>query len=73
MSMSQEDWACIGLIVLGIILILIGANYYNEFIGWLGVFMFLGGILALVGFYVYNSLTKGSSSEETTPSEAQKL
>jgi membrane-bound ClpP family serine protease len=65
MGMSQEDWACIGLIIIGIILILIGANYYNEVFGWLGVFLFLVGILAIIALYVYNSLKKEESKEQT--------
>ncbi len=63
--MSREDWACIFLIILGIILFLIGANYYNAIVGWLGVFLFLSGILALIALYVYNLLSKPKSPKET--------
>ena len=58
MAVSREDWACVVLIILGIILFLVGANYYNSIVGWLGVFLFVGGILALIVLYVYNALTK---------------
>jgi hypothetical protein len=42
----------------GIVFFLVGANIYNALIGWFGVFLFLGGILALILLYVYNSLSK---------------
>ena len=62
--MSREDWACAGLILLGILLFLIGANIYNSYVGWFGVFLFLGGVLALIVIYVYKSLTKPKTEEE---------
>jgi hypothetical protein len=55
---SWKDWTCLGLIILGFFLFLVGANYFNSFVGWTGVFLFVGGILALVVIYVYNTLTK---------------
>jgi membrane-bound ClpP family serine protease len=67
-SMSREDWACVCLIILGILLFLVGANYYNSLVGWLGVFLFVGGILALIILYVYNSLTKPKSQSESQTS-----
>ena len=54
--MSRTDWACVFLIILGIILFLIGANIYNEFVGWLGFFLGVGGIVAWIVLYVYNYL-----------------
>lgn len=64
-AMSREDWACFFIIVLGIILFLVGANLYNAFVGWLGVFLFLGGIIALVALYMYNwLLTKKPSQQQ---------
>jgi membrane-bound ClpP family serine protease len=58
MSVSRTDWACLGLILLGIILFLIGANYWNAFAGWFGVFLFVGGVLAWIARYVYGLLVK---------------
>jgi membrane-bound ClpP family serine protease len=57
---SREDWACVGLILLGILLFLVGANYYDSVVGWLGVFLFIGGILILIVLYVYKALAKYS-------------
>ena len=54
--MSRADWVFFGLVILGIILFLIGANYYNDVVGWLGVFLFVGSIVAWIMLYVYNWL-----------------
>lgn len=56
--MSRADWACLGLIILGVILFLYGANFYDNFVGWTGVFMFVGGILAWIVLYVYGEVMK---------------
>jgi drug/metabolite transporter (DMT)-like permease len=58
MSVSRTDWACLGLILLGILLFLIGANVYNEYVGWFGVFLFVGSVLAWIARYVYGILVK---------------
>jgi membrane-bound ClpP family serine protease len=72
-TLSREDWACIGFIILGIILFLIGANYYNAVVGWLGVLLFLGGILILLGLYVYNVLSKPKPQKETVAEVSEEV
>ncbi len=57
-GMSKADWACVILMILGIIDFLVGANIYNAVVGWLGVFFFVGGLAALVILYVRNKLVK---------------
>jgi hypothetical protein len=44
--MLWKDFACLCIIVVGIILFLYGSNYYNAVIGWAGVFFIFGGIIA---------------------------
>ena len=56
--MSRTDWICLAVVVLGIILFLYGANYYDATVGWIGVFLFVGGILAFLVLYIYGELTK---------------
>ena len=56
--MSWTNWVCLGVILLGVVLVLYGANFYDALVGWVGVYLFLGGILALVVFYIYGELTK---------------
>ena len=58
MALSREDWACLFLVILGVILFLVGANIYNGIVGWSGVFLFVGGFLALIILYVYHALSK---------------
>ncbi len=60
--MSRTDWLCVFLIIVGVILILVGANYWNAVVGWLGVFLFVGAALVLVLLYVYHSLSRPSDS-----------
>ena len=62
--MSREDWACVGLMIFGILLFLYGANYYSNFVGWTGVFLFVGGFLALIALYIYNTLTRSKPAVE---------
>jgi hypothetical protein len=57
-QMSWINWACLGIIILGFVLTLYGANFYDALVGWVGVYLFLGGILAIIVFYIYGELTK---------------
>jgi hypothetical protein len=54
----RSDLVCLFAVILGVALFLYGANYYDNVIGWSGVFLFVGGILAWVIIYVYGKLTK---------------
>jgi len=56
--MSLTDWACLGTVILGFVLFLYGANFYDAVIGWVGVYLMIGGILVFLLFYIYNELTK---------------
>jgi len=57
-SMTKSDWACLGIVALGILLFLYGANYYDPTVGWLGVFLFVAGAVSFIALYVYHELTK---------------
>jgi hypothetical protein len=54
--MSRTDWACVGFVILGFVLFLYGANFYNALIGWVGVYFFFGGILVFLVLYIYCEL-----------------
>jgi len=56
--MSWTDWACLGIVIFGFVLFLYGANFFNAVIGWIGVYLFFGGILFFVVLYIYGELTK---------------
>jgi hypothetical protein len=56
--MSRVDLACLGMVILGFVLFLYGANFYDAVIGWVGVYLIIGGVLVFLLFYIYNELTK---------------
>ena len=56
--MSWTDWAFLGVVILGFVLFLFGANFYNGVVGWAGVILFFGGIIAFLVLYIYGELTK---------------
>lgn len=56
--MSRLDLACLGIVILGFVLFLYGANFFDVAIGWVGVYLIIGGILVFLLFYIYNELTK---------------
>ena len=56
--MSRANWACLGIIVSGFVLFLYGANYFDATVGWVGVYLFIIGILGILVLYIYGELTK---------------
>jgi hypothetical protein len=61
--MSRTDWACLGFVILGFVLFLYGANFYNALIGWVGVYFFFGGILVFLVLYIYRELTNKEEAQ----------
>ena len=59
--MSWTDWACLGAFILGFLLFILGANIYNAIVGYAGVYLFIGAILAYLVMYIYKELTKKPS------------
>ncbi len=56
--MSWTDWACLGIFVLGFVLFVIGANIYNSIVGYTGLYLSIGAIIAYLVIYIYHELTK---------------
>ena len=56
--MSWKDLACLGVIILGLVLFLYGSNYYTATVGWTGVYLIIGGFLAEIVLQVYEALMK---------------
>jgi hypothetical protein len=56
--MAWTGWACLGIFVLGFLLFLYGANIYNAIIGYTGIYLFIGAIVAYLVLYIYKELTK---------------
>jgi membrane-bound ClpP family serine protease len=63
--MSWVNWTCLGVVLLGVVLFLYGANYYNAAVGWAGVCLFVVGILVFLVHYVYGELTKRVSVQNS--------
>jgi 4-hydroxybenzoate polyprenyltransferase len=63
--MSKTDWAIVAILILGFLLFLYGANYYNAVIGYAGIYLFIGGIAAYLIIYIYKELRK----KEDAPSQ----
>jgi hypothetical protein len=63
--MSRVNLACLGMVTLGFVLFLYGANFYDAVIGWVGVYLIIGGILVFLLFYIYNELTKKVEVQNT--------
>jgi uncharacterized membrane protein HdeD (DUF308 family) len=56
--MFWTDIACLVLVVVGIILFLYGANAYDATVGWTGIGLLLGGLIAYIALQGYKSATK---------------
>ena len=56
--MSWVNLTCLGMVIVGVVLFLYGANFYDVVIGWVSVYLIIGGILVFLLFYIYNELTK---------------
>ncbi len=56
--MSRISWACLALVLLGVVLFVYGANVYNAAVGWSGFFLSLAGILVFLIRYIYGEFTK---------------
>jgi 4-hydroxybenzoate polyprenyltransferase len=56
--MSKTDWVIVAILILGFLLFLYGANYYNAVVGYAGVYLFIGGIAAYLIIYIYKELKK---------------
>jgi D-alanyl-lipoteichoic acid acyltransferase DltB (MBOAT superfamily) len=56
--MRWKDLVCLGVIVLGMALFLYGSNYYNGLVGWVGVYLIIGGTLAEITLQAYETFTR---------------
>ena len=65
--MSWTDWACLGTFILGFLLFLYGANIYNAIVGYTGLYLFIGAIVAYIAVYTYKELTKTPSPTGQKP------
>ena len=56
--MSWKSLVILLVVILGIVLFLYGANNYNNIVGWSGVVLIVGGVIAYFVLEVYKALRK---------------
>lgn len=56
--MSWEDLMSLLIVIVGAILFLYGANYYNTSVGYAGMILFVGGIVVYAVLKAYESIIK---------------
>ena len=56
--MSALKWFLFLTAIIGILLFLYGANYYDSIVGWVGVALVAASLVGLLVLYVYDELTK---------------
>jgi hypothetical protein len=56
--MSWIDWTLLGVFILGFILFVVGANIYNAVVGYTGLYLSIGAVMAYLIIYIYKELTK---------------
>lgn len=61
--MTWTDWTCLGLFILGFLLFVVGANIYNAIVGYTGLYLFIGAVIAYLLIYAYKELTKPSKPQ----------
>jgi membrane-bound ClpP family serine protease len=65
--LSRIDWALLGLFILGFLLFLYGANTYNAVVGYGGIYLFIGSIVAYLIIYIYKEITKKPEPQLQNP------
>jgi hypothetical protein len=56
--MSVTKWFFVVVAIIGGVLFLYGANYYDPVVGWVGVSFFAASVVGLLVLYVYGELAK---------------
>lgn len=56
--MQAVRWFLLFVAVIGILLFLYGANFYDPVVGWVGVAIFAASVISFLALYVYGELTK---------------
>jgi hypothetical protein len=62
--MEWKGLACLIAVILGIVLFLYGANYYDAVVGWTGLGLFVGGILVYVLLRIFSSQLNSPSDQK---------
>jgi hypothetical protein len=55
--MSWIDYTCLGAFLLGFVLFIVGANIYNAIVGYAGLYLSIGAIMAYLVIFIYKEFT----------------
>lgn len=60
--MSWKDLVCLGVIILGVVLFLYGANNFDALIGWAGVYLIVFGFVARIVLMIWGYLKRSDNA-----------
>lgn len=60
--MSKIDLILLTVFILGFLLFLYGAKFYDAVVGYAGIYLFIGTIAAYLLIYIYKELSKKTAS-----------
>ncbi len=63
--MSAFKWFLVVVFIIGVVLFLYGANYYDPVVGWVGVAVAVAGLVGFLVLYVYDELGNRSNSQKS--------
>jgi len=63
--MSALKWFFVVVAVVGIVLFLYGAKYYDPVVGWVGVALVAATAVGLLMLYVYDELSKRETAQKS--------
>ncbi len=69
--MSRIDWLLLVAFIAGFLLFLYGANIYDATVGYGGIYLFIGSIVAYIIIYIYRELKKRETCEAPAPPPVQ--
>ena len=63
--MSAFKWFLVVVFIIGVVLFLYGANYYDPVVGWVGVAVAAAGLVGFLVLYIYDEFGKRSNSQKS--------
>ncbi len=63
--MSAFKWFLVVVFIIGVVLFLYGANYYDPVVGWVGVAVAAAGLVGFLVLYIYDELGNHNNSQKS--------
>jgi multisubunit Na+/H+ antiporter MnhB subunit len=63
--MSAFKWFLVIVFIIGVVLFLYGANYYDPIVGWVGVAVAAAGLVGFLVLYIYDEFGNRSNSQKS--------